>query len=195
MAATVTQAPNDVEQLAPMLTATRDTLHAAGIPEPVQALVADAGYWRAANVDGSIPDAPDLFIAVAKHGRRGRPRKDPVNGLATLTPGSSGALLHRGPLRSVRATGRAAYGSSKPWGASGVEKCWVLAPVSRRWRCRSTHRRVPAELMPAGRDMVAPTRRPGPARLLEGGDGWSAGPVIHCQALVNGPSWTTRRRR
>jgi hypothetical protein len=59
-----------------MLLATRTTLAAAGITAPVQALVADAGYWRAANVDGSIPNAPELFIAVAKHGRRGKPRKD-----------------------------------------------------------------------------------------------------------------------
>jgi len=76
IAAEVTQDANDVEQLAPMLTAARSTLTAAGITEPIEALAADAGYWRAANVNGSIPDAPELFIAVAKHGRRGRPRKD-----------------------------------------------------------------------------------------------------------------------
>lgn len=76
MAAEVTQAANDVDQLAPMLAATRATLASAGITAPVQALVADAGYWRALNVDGSIPDAQELFIAVAKHGRRGQPRKD-----------------------------------------------------------------------------------------------------------------------
>jgi hypothetical protein len=39
-------------------------------------LVADAGYWRAADVDGTIPHAPELFISVAKHGRRGKPRRD-----------------------------------------------------------------------------------------------------------------------
>jgi transposase len=76
IAAEVTQDANDVEQLAPMLAAARSTLHAAGITKPMRALAADAGYWRAANVDGSIPKAPKLFIAVAKHGRRGRPRKD-----------------------------------------------------------------------------------------------------------------------
>jgi hypothetical protein len=76
VAAAVTQAANDVEQLAPMLTAIRATLTAAGITEPVQAVVADAGYWRAANVDGSLPDTPELYITVAKHARRGRPRRD-----------------------------------------------------------------------------------------------------------------------
>jgi hypothetical protein len=59
-----------------MLTATRTTLAAAGISDPVQALVADAGSWKAANVDGSIPDLPQLYVVVAKHARRGKERKD-----------------------------------------------------------------------------------------------------------------------
>lgn len=76
IAAEVTQDANDVDQLAPMLTAASTTLTAAGVTSRIRALAADAGYWRAANVDGSIPDAPTLFIAVAKHGRRGKPRQD-----------------------------------------------------------------------------------------------------------------------
>ncbi len=76
IAAEVTQIANDVEQLDPMLTAARTALSSAGINEPIRALAADAGYWRAANVDGSIPDAPKLFIAVAGHGHRGKPRQD-----------------------------------------------------------------------------------------------------------------------
>jgi hypothetical protein len=76
VAAKVTQASNDVEQLGPMLTHIRQTLAAAGITDPVDAVVADAGYWRAANVDGSIPDAPELFCPVAKHGRCDKPRQD-----------------------------------------------------------------------------------------------------------------------
>jgi transposase len=74
--AQVTQAGNDVEQLEPMLTATQQTLEAAGIADTPQAVAADAGYWRAANVDGSIANAPELFIPVARHGRRGKPRRD-----------------------------------------------------------------------------------------------------------------------
>lgn len=77
VAAEVVQAANDVEQLEPMLGALADTARAAGIRRPKpRTLVADAGYWRAGNVDGSITDAPDLFIPVAAHGRRGKPRKD-----------------------------------------------------------------------------------------------------------------------
>ena len=74
--AEVTQAANDLEQLPTMLTAVGDTLAAAGIAQRPDALVADAGYWRIENVNGSIVDAPELFIAVAKHARRGKPRQD-----------------------------------------------------------------------------------------------------------------------
>ena len=60
----------------PMLAATNTTLAEAGIAARPETLVADAGYWRIENVNGSIPNAPELFIAVAKHARRGKPRKD-----------------------------------------------------------------------------------------------------------------------
>jgi transposase len=76
VAAEVTQAVNDVEQLEPMLGSLAVTTKAAGIGRRrPRSLVADAGYWRSGNVDGSIPGAPELFIPVAKHGRRGRSRK------------------------------------------------------------------------------------------------------------------------
>jgi transposase len=91
VAAEVSTDSNDVAQLAPMLTATRTSLQAAGIAEPIGALVADAGYWRAENVNRSLPelagpDTPTLFIAVARHGRRGKPRQDGKLSEATTTP-------------------------------------------------------------------------------------------------------------
>lgn len=89
VAAQVSTAANDVDQLAPMVAATRNTLAAAGVGEPVGAVVADAGYWKAANVDGSTSELaglPDLYISVAKHGRRGRQRKDGKTSEATTTP-------------------------------------------------------------------------------------------------------------
>lgn len=76
VAAEVTQDANDLQQLAPMLDATNATLEAAGIDERPGAVAADAGYWRIENVNGSIPDAPELFISVAKHGRRGKDNRD-----------------------------------------------------------------------------------------------------------------------
>jgi hypothetical protein len=58
-----------------MLAAIRTTLAAAGIGDQVQRLPADSGYWSIANVS-AIPDAPELLIPPARHGRHGKPRKD-----------------------------------------------------------------------------------------------------------------------
>jgi transposase len=75
VAAELTQQANDVQQLAPMLVAIRTTLAAAGIPDPIQRLAADSGYWSIANLT-TVPDAPELLIPPARHGRHGKPRRD-----------------------------------------------------------------------------------------------------------------------
>jgi hypothetical protein len=75
VAAELTQQANDLQQLAPMLAAIRMTLAGAGIRDRVQQLAADSGYWSIANVS-AIPDAPELLIPPARHGRHGKPRKD-----------------------------------------------------------------------------------------------------------------------
>ena len=75
VAAELTQQANDLQQLAPMLTAIATTLAAAGIGDRVQRLAADSGYWSIANVS-AIPEAPELLIPPARHGRHGKPRKD-----------------------------------------------------------------------------------------------------------------------
>jgi transposase len=75
VAAELTQQANDLQQLAPMLAAIRTTLTSAGIAAWPQRLVADSGYWSIANVS-AIPDAPELLIPPARHGRHGKPRKD-----------------------------------------------------------------------------------------------------------------------
>jgi len=75
VAAELTQQANDLQQLAPMLTATAATLGAAGIPQRLGRLLADSGYWTIANLT-QIPDAPELLIPPARHGRQGKPRKD-----------------------------------------------------------------------------------------------------------------------
>jgi|Tabmets5t2r1_1033131.scaffolds.fasta_scaffold20341_2 transposase len=75
VAAELTQQANDLQQLAPMLTAIRTTLTSAGIDARPQRLAADSGYWSIANVS-AIPDAPELLIPPARHGRHGKPRKD-----------------------------------------------------------------------------------------------------------------------
>ncbi|HEX8858423.1 MAG TPA: hypothetical protein VGC06_04885 [Actinomycetes bacterium] len=58
-----------------MLQATAATLTAAGIAERPAALLADSGYWSIANLT-TIPNAPELLIPPARHGRQGKPRKD-----------------------------------------------------------------------------------------------------------------------
>jgi transposase len=75
VAAELTDQANDVHQLDPMLKATATTLAAAGIDERPAALLADSGYWSIDNLT-TIPNAPELYIPPARHGRQGKPRKD-----------------------------------------------------------------------------------------------------------------------
>jgi transposase len=75
VAAELTQQANDLQQLDPMLTATAATLAAAGIADRPRTLLADSGYWTITNLT-QIPDAPELLIPPARHGRQGKPRKD-----------------------------------------------------------------------------------------------------------------------
>jgi hypothetical protein len=75
VAGELTQQANDLQQLQPMLHATAATLAAAGIAERPGTLLADSGYWTIANLT-EIPDAPQLLIPPARHGRQGKPRKD-----------------------------------------------------------------------------------------------------------------------
>jgi transposase len=75
VAAELTQQANDLNQLRPMLQATAATLAAAGVQDRPGTVLADCGYWTIANLTG-IPNAPELLIPPAKHGRQGKPRKD-----------------------------------------------------------------------------------------------------------------------
>jgi transposase len=75
VAAALTQQANDLQQLAPMLAAVDQALAAADIHQRPGRLLADAGYWSIANLT-AIPNAPELLIPPAKHGRQGKPRKD-----------------------------------------------------------------------------------------------------------------------
>jgi transposase len=75
VAAELTCEANDVHQLGPMLEATAATLAAAGINDRPEAALADSGYWSIDNLT-TIPNAPDLYIPPARHGRQGKSRKD-----------------------------------------------------------------------------------------------------------------------
>ena len=74
VAAELTDEANDIHQLQPMLEAAATTL-AAGIDDRPEAALADSGYWSIDNLT-TIPNAPELLIPPAKHGRQGKPRKD-----------------------------------------------------------------------------------------------------------------------
>jgi hypothetical protein len=75
VAAELTCEANDVHQLDPMLKATATILAAAGVDERPEALLADSGYWSIDDLT-AIPNASELLIPPARHGRQGKPRKD-----------------------------------------------------------------------------------------------------------------------
>ena len=75
VATELTQQANDLQQLEPMLDATSATLAAAGVQDRPGTVLADSGYWTIANLT-QLPDAPELLIPPARHGRQGKPRKD-----------------------------------------------------------------------------------------------------------------------
>jgi len=70
LAAELTQQANDVAQLHPMIAATEQGLHAAGVGEPIGAIVADAGYYSEANLAEADPEGPELVIATTKSWRQ-----------------------------------------------------------------------------------------------------------------------------
>lgn len=72
----VTQDVNDVGQYQPMVTATLDTLAAAGITDNIDnidMMLADAGYWSEAN---ATTDGPDRLIATLKDYKQRRAAKE-----------------------------------------------------------------------------------------------------------------------
>jgi transposase len=75
VAAELTDEANDVHQLKPMLQAAAATLADAGIDDHPETALADSGYWSIDNLT-TIPNAPELYIPPARHGRQGKPRKD-----------------------------------------------------------------------------------------------------------------------
>jgi Transposase DDE domain len=67
--------PTTSTSSSPCCTRRPPTLAAAGIDQRPKAALADSGYWSIDNLT-TIPNAPELLIPPARHGRQGRPRKD-----------------------------------------------------------------------------------------------------------------------
>ena len=144
VAAELTQQANDLQQLAPMLVAIRTTLAAAGVGDPVQQLAADSGYWSIANVS-VIPNAPDLLIPPARHGRHGKPRKD---GKPSASKSDSLRACMRAKLDSAQ--GKACY----------AQRGRTIEPVfgqSRASRAAGGSRAAWPPVRPSGSCCAAPT--------------------------------------
>lgn len=73
VAAEVTQQANDVQQLVPMMAATRSALDAAGITGEIGCLLADAGYW---SDDNAQAPGPARLIATTKDWKQRRAAKE-----------------------------------------------------------------------------------------------------------------------
>lgn len=69
VAAEVTQQQNDVQQLQPMVARAQEELWAAGAKK-MKVVVADAGYFSAANVKGASPWGPRLLIGTTNEQRQ-----------------------------------------------------------------------------------------------------------------------------
>lgn len=74
LAAEVTQQTNDYGQLAPMVTATSQSLVAAGVTEPLQVVLADAGYWSSPQIT-ALKESSIETIVPTKASKRSAPRK------------------------------------------------------------------------------------------------------------------------
>jgi transposase len=107
VAAEVVQDANDQAQLRPTLDAARAELDAAGIDDPIEMLLADAGYCSEANLEGLDPDGPDCCIA-ARNMRHGKPR---VGSRGPLPRDAS--LVGRMDRKVSRKAGRALCGKRK----------------------------------------------------------------------------------
>ena len=104
IACVATQDHNDSEQHAPMVDATIKTAAAAGIDEPVELFLADAGYWSDDNVTA---DGPDRLIATTKDWKQRRAAEQ--MGATVGEPPPDATVLEAMEHRLRTAEGAAAY--------------------------------------------------------------------------------------
>lgn len=76
LAAELTQQANDVAQLLPMIAATEQSLHAAGVGAPIGVIVGDAGYMSDQNLAEADPEGPELLIATTKSWKQRRAARE-----------------------------------------------------------------------------------------------------------------------
>jgi hypothetical protein len=100
LAAEITKQTNDYGQLAPMIAQTNQSLAAAGITEPLQVVLADAGYWSSPQI-AELKESNIEAIVPTKAAARSTPRqKAPRQGpeakrIEELLGTTEGAALYR----------------------------------------------------------------------------------------------------
>ena len=140
VAAELTQQANDLQQLAPMLTAIRTTLAAAGIDARPQRLAADSGYWSIANVS-AIPDAPELLIpppvtaAKASPARTASPRNPRATACGPRCGPSWTAPRARPAMPSAAGPSNRSSARSRPSKAAGGSCAAGWRPARRNGSC------------------------------------------------------------
>jgi hypothetical protein len=73
LAAEVTITSSDATHLAPMITAACEELHAAGVTEPPEIVVADAGYWNRPHIEHLVNQGIQTLSCVPRHSSAPRP--------------------------------------------------------------------------------------------------------------------------
>lgn len=104
VAAAVTQDANDVNQFQPMVKAAAAALAAAGITDPIQIVLADAGYW---SEDNATSPGPDRLIATLKDWKQRRAARD--LGTTTGPPPEDASVLDAMEHRLRTAEGTETY--------------------------------------------------------------------------------------
>lgn len=100
----VTQECNDANQFQPMVRTAIDALAAAGITDPIEMVLADAGYW---SDDNATADGPDRLIATLKVWKQRRAARE--MGTTTGPPPPDASPLEAMEHRLRTAEGARAY--------------------------------------------------------------------------------------
>lgn len=74
VAAAVTQARNDSDQLEPMIGEAKRELARAGVEEPIGTVLADGGYWNSSHISALRASGTDVMVPI-KDRKRTKPRK------------------------------------------------------------------------------------------------------------------------
>lgn len=74
LAAEVTQAHNDSDQLEPMIASARQELESTGVEQPLGTVLANGGYWNSAQIAAVRADGIDVIVPTRDR-QRTKPRK------------------------------------------------------------------------------------------------------------------------